>query len=314
MAVNWLRFFAGMVLGLWCWLAHAQLLSRLVVPFPAGGSLDRVARMLAPELSARTGRHYVVENRPGADGALALEYLLKQPAQDRALLMVNPAVTTGQVNGAFKVDLSQALRPVIQVGETDRWLVARSDLPWSDVSALLKGLRQGQLRISCAGPPGPMLQACEFLSRTFADQVVVAPFKGEAPALQALLGGHVDLMFVTQSAAFDLVQGGRIRWMGTAAGRRAQAALEQVPKLQSILPGLDLLAGYIGVFAPATASDDEVAQVNRIINTALRSDSMIQMLQSAHISPVGGAASVMREAFLQDLHHQEKGQKASVRK
>lgn len=311
--MRWCRIFVGGMLVLWCLLSHAQQVSRLVVPFPAGGSLDRVARMLAPELSARMGRHYVVENRPGADGALALEYLLKQPAQDKALLMINPALTTGQLNGAFKMDMLQVLRPVIQVGETDRWLVTRTGLPWSDLPSLLAGLRQGQTRLSCAGPPGPMLQACEFLSRTFPGQVVAVPFKGEAPALQALLGGHVDLMFVTQSAAFDLVQSGRMRLIGTASGRRMQAPFEHLPKLQVSLPGLDLLAGYIGVFAPATASDEEVSQVNRVINAALRAESVIQILQSLHISPMGGQASVMREVFLQDLHQQEKWQKVPIR-
>jgi tripartite-type tricarboxylate transporter receptor subunit TctC len=287
-----------------CAPAQADVVNRLVVPFPPGGSLDRMARMLAPELAKRTGQVFVVENRPGGDGSLAADYVRRSAGEEKNLLMVNSFIATGQVQGVFKFDVLTAFKPVIQLGDTETWLVARADFPGADLKSMLVQWRSGGHQLSCAAPPGQFLQACELLARAFPGQFVVAPFKGELVALQALMGGHVDLMFVTRTAAFEGVQGGRVRLLSTVGSRRSQTPFEHMPRLGASLPGLEL-HGYLGVFAPSGMEDAEITHLNKLINEVLRSESFLQFMQASHIQPAGGAPADMLKTFVQNVERQK---------
>ena len=298
--------------GLFFWLctacspAQAERVSRLVVPFPPGGSLDQVARMLVPALSAGTGQTFIVENRPGADGALAADYVLRHTGEERLLLLGSSYLTTGQVQGSFKFDVLTAFKPVIQLGEFEILMVAKANGRVTDLSSLLNRLGQGGQTFSCAAPPGQLVQACELLDSAFPNQWLVVPFKGEAQALQALRGGHVDVMFSTRTAAFELIQTGRLRLIGSASARAALPPFESAPRLGVAVPGLELLA-YIGVFAAASSiENEELVRLNQIINDSLRSGSFLQFMHNAHIRPVGGSPKVMQETFLQSVERQKK--------
>ncbi len=291
-----------------CSAAHAERVNRLVVPFPPGGSLDQVARMLAPALSAGTGQTYIVENRPGADGALAADYVLRHTGEERLLLLGSSYLSTGQVKGTFKFDVLTAFKPVIQVGEFEILMVAQANGRVADLSSLLHQLGQGGQQWSCAGPPGQLVQACELLASAFPNQWLVVPFKGEAQALQALRGGHVDVMFITRTAAFELIQTGRLRLIASAGARAALPPFQSAPRLGVAVPGLELLA-YIGVFAAASsAENEEVLQLNHVINESMRTVSFMQFMHNAHIRPVGGTPRVMQETFLQSVERQKKWQ------
>ena len=310
---DWLRGAWRWLGGLWmlcsCAAVQAQPAQRLVVPFPAGGSMDRVARLLAPELSAATGQSYVVENRPGAEGAIALDGLMRTEGGARALLLGNSFLAAGHVQGRFRMDVTTALKPVIQIGETQVLLVARSDGPWPDVAALLSVLRSGRKNLSCAGPPGQFLQACEWLARRFPQQMVAVPFSGEAQALQALVGQHADVMLTTRTAAHELLRAGRLRLLA-ASGPVASMGTEAVPALDRVFPGLELHS-YTGVFAPVGAfAATEVEQLNRVINQILASERFVQALQEAHIRPVGGAPERLRDTLSRNIQWQREWQSA----
>lgn len=296
------------LIGLWgfltCTFAQGSAVFRLVVPFPAGGSLDRLARMLAQDLTVRMGQTFWVENRPGADGVLAAEHVLRNANSDKMLLMVNPALASNYVSGRFKLDPLQSFKPVVQLGETEVWFVARSNFPWPNLQSWLAQLRQGGQKLSCAGPPGQLGQACDLLSRAFPSQIVAVPFQGEAPAMQAVLGGHVDFMLATKTVANDLIQSGRLRLLATAGRQRAGPPLEQVDWLGASLPELQIVT-YMGVFAPASTDDIEVARLNQFINDSLRSEAFVRFMQASHIHAVGGAPGVMRETFVQNVERQK---------
>lgn len=253
------------------------------------------------------GQPYVVDNRPGAEGAIALEGLMRTEGGARALLLGNSFLAAGYVQGRFRMDVTTALKPVIQIGDTQVLLVARSEGPWPDVAALLQLLRLGRQRLSCAGPPGQFLQACEWLARRFPQQMVSVPFSGEAQALQALVGQHADLMLTTRTAANDLLRAGRLRLLA-ASGPSESLASDGVPALDAIFPGLELHA-YTGVFAPAGAfAATEISQLNRAINQILASERFAQALQEAHIQPVGGAPERLRDTLARNIQWQRQWQ------
>jgi tripartite-type tricarboxylate transporter receptor subunit TctC len=287
--------------------AQALPLQKLVVPFPPGGSLDRVARMIATELHARTGQTYVVENLPGADGALGAEYVLRQAAdpKSKTWLMTNTFLTTGQALGLFKFDVLQAFKPVIQLGDTEILVVARPGFSWSDLNDLLMQGRRGGHSVSCAGPPGQLIMACELLSRQFPGQVVAVPYKGELQAIQSLMGGHVDIMFATRTAAYELIQAGRLQLLATAGRRAASPPFEKAPRFATIVQGLEL-SGFMGIFAVSSTDNAEIEKFNMLVNEVLQSPSLAGWMRSSHIERVGGHPGVMHETFLQHVAQQRR--------
>ena len=288
-------------------LAQALPVHKLVVPFPPGGSLDRVARMMASELQTKTGQSYLVENVPGADGALGAEHVLRQPAdpKSKTWLMTNTFLTTGQALGLFKFDVLQAFKPVIQLGETEILVVARPGFAWSDVSELLTQWRRGGQNVSCAGPPGQLIMACELLARQFPGQVVAVPYKGELQAIQSLMGGHVDIMFATRTATFELIQAGRLQLLATAGRRAASPPYEKTPRISSLAPGLEL-SGFMGIYAASNVDNAEVEKLNQLANEVLQSQSLTGLMRSSHIERVGGPPGVMHETFLQHVAQQKR--------
>jgi tripartite-type tricarboxylate transporter receptor subunit TctC len=287
-----------------CLHSRADTINRLVVPFPPGGSLDRMARILAPELAKRTNQVFIVENRPGGGGSLAAEYVRRSASEGKTLLMVNSYFATGYLQGIFNFDVITEFKPIIQLGDTETLLVARSDFSAHDLNSMFASLKTRDRKISCAGPPGQFLEACEFLSRAFPEQMIAVPFKGELPALQALMGGHLDIMFVTRTAAFELIKSKNIRLLAIAGDRRALPPFEDFPKLSDSLPGLEL-HGYFGVFAPVGIDAIEVFRLNKVMNEILRSDNFVQFMQASNIQPVGGEPKVMLNTFVQNVSRQK---------
>lgn len=287
--------------------AQALPVHKLVVPFPPGGSLDRVARMMASELQTKTGQTYLVENLPGADGALGAEHVLRQAAdpKSKTWLMTNSFLSNGQALGLFKFDVLQAFKPVIQLGETEILVVARPGFAWSDVNDLLTQGRRGGQNVSCAGPPGQLIMACELLARQFPGQVVAVPYKGELQAIQSLMGGHVDMMFATRTATFELIQAGRLQLLATAGRRAASLPFEKAPRIATLVPGLEL-SGFIGIYAASGVDNAEVEKFNQLANEVLQSPSLAGLMRSSHIDRVGGPPGVMHETFLQHVAQQRR--------
>ncbi len=307
---RWLFLWVCLSLG---WLtsgaatAQSMPLHKLVVPFPPGGSLDRVARMLASELHARTGETYLIENLPGADGALAAEHVLRQSAdpKSRIWLMTNSFLSNGHALGLFKFDVLQAFKPVIQLGESEILVVARPGFAGSDVTEWRTQWRRGAQNVSCAGPPGQLIMACELLARQFPDQVVAVPYKGELQALQGLMGGHVDIMFATRTASYELIQSERLQVLANAGRRAGSAPFEKLPHFAAVLPGLELY-GFMGIYAASHVASAEVEKFNQLANEALQSPSLAAYMRSAHIERAGGPPGVMHETFVQHVAQQRR--------
>jgi tripartite-type tricarboxylate transporter receptor subunit TctC len=303
--VRWVLFCVLACLGLLTLgsvAAQTLPLQKLVVPFPPGGSLDRVARMIATELQARTGQTYVVENIPGADGALGAEHVLRQAAdpKSKTWLMTNSFLTTGQALGLFKFDVLQAFKPVIQLGETEILVVARPGFSWTDFNESLMRGRNGGHHVSCAGPPGQLIMACELLSRQFLGQVVAVPYKGELQAVQSLMGGHVDIMFATRTAVYELVQAGRMQVLATAGRRASSPPFEKVPRIATLVPGLELF-GFMGIYASSSTYNTDVENFNKLVNEILQIPSLTRLMRASHIEREGGPPGVMHETFLQHV-------------
>lgn len=291
--------------------ASAEVINKLVVPFPVGGSFDQLARALVPELSARTGQTYIVENRPGAEGMNAIHYVQQHSGKGQTLLLGASFLSTGQMTGLFKFDLFSAFKPVIQIGEFETLLVTKASGPIVDISFLRDQYSLSSQPMSCGAAIGQFVWACELMSAAFPKQWVAAPFPGEPQVIHSLLGGHVDVAIMTRTSAHDLIRTGQLRVLASAGSTPAQPPLDHYPLLKTFVPDLEL-SSYIGLFVNASEDDAQIKNLNSIINEILKSHSFSRRMDAANIRLMGGDSSVMRENLIKHVNRLKRWRSQSV--
>jgi tripartite-type tricarboxylate transporter receptor subunit TctC len=264
-------------------LAQDPRTVRIVVPAPPGGNLDTVGRLLASRLTVLTGEAHVVENRPGGNTQIGTEAVVRAPADGRTLLYTGTGVSflswLQKVNFALLTDLA----PVVQVTNEHYVLAVNAALPADNGAQLLEIARSRDGGLNCAAYPGSSSMACEQFKARLDGRSTTIPFHGLAPAMNAVLGGHADLMFVNVSAAARMA-GGRMRVLAQTPG----AGVAGVPLVTELWPGF-LLEGHSGVLAPAGTPPERIRQLNRDLNRVLQEPDVIAVLQEGGQDPVGGS-------------------------
>lgn len=283
----------GLMCGACTVAADEAKVVRIIVPAPPGGSLDATARTLAQRLAAQTGDPHVVENKPGGNLTIATEYVVRSPPDGRVMLYG----VTGNVISALTQKLPFSarddLRPVVHVMASHFYLTVPSSSPMASPQDLVAAAARQPQGLTCAAPPGNMLLACEQLRASTGGKVTIVPYLGIGPAVTALLGGHVDFMFIAAETADPLVKAGRLRALA-ASSAAAAAAGGSLPLLQQAWPGF-VLDGFYGLFVPAATPTDKVREINREVNLALR-ESLGAKAREFGLEPVGGTPEQFGDA------------------
>jgi tripartite-type tricarboxylate transporter receptor subunit TctC len=236
---------------------------RLIVPFPAGGAVDVVARAVAARLSAAWKQPIVVDNKPGASGAIAAAELARAP-KDGYTLMTGVGTNTTilkVLRPQLPFDPINDFAPVSLIATFPNILVVRPDLPAKDASGLiaLAKANPGKYTFASSGYGSPLHLAGELFKIASGTDILHVPFTGSAPATAALLGGHVDMSFDTMPSIWSSVQAGKLRALGVASMQRTPAAPE-LSALGETLPGFGVTA-WQGILAPAGTPDAIVAKI-----------------------------------------------------
>ncbi len=257
--------------------ARAQALSgapiTLLVPQPAGNPTDALARRLQPSAQRELGQPLIVENMPGAGGALGVNKVLAQPPGTPALVISSQteAILTPLSVRAARYG-SESLRPILLVTRGPYVLVARPDLPARDFGELLALARQRSAQPLGYGHIGHG-SMIHLLGERFARLTGVTlnhvPYKGVPPVMQDLVGGQIDLSFVPQSAARELAAAGRVKVYGTTAATVSPRMPEARP-ISAADPALaDFVHGTWGaVFVSRLLPEDEVRRLHRALTIA----------------------------------------------
>jgi tripartite-type tricarboxylate transporter receptor subunit TctC len=247
---------------------------RYVVPFPAGGPLDIVARALGQELNKSWNQPVIVDNRPGAGGNIGADLVAKAPADGYTILM--GAVSTHAINvtlySKLPYDPVRDFAPITLITSVPNVLVVHPSIPATSVKELiaLARAKPGQLNFA-SGSTGSAGHLAGELFKTMAGvDMAHIPYKGAAPAVVDLLGGHVSLMFDNMSSALPNIKSGRVRALAVTTLKRSPL-LPQLPTISEAgLRGFDI-STWFGIFAPAGTPPDIVARLNaetvRILNT-----------------------------------------------
>jgi len=271
---------------------------RIVVPFPPGGAADVMTRIVAQPLSETLGQPVVVDNRPGADGAIGAE-LLARSAPDGYTIMFGGntsmlGVPTLRKNPPY--DVITDFAPITLLGKIAFFLVVHPSVPAKTLSELIDYARANPGRLNYAtGSVNEILAFAQLKSLANVDMVQV-PYKGGAPAMPDLLGARVQLMFNTGSTVVPLVKEGRLRALATLLPARS-SLLPNVPTIaEAGMPQLSVVV-WAGLFAPAKTPKDIVERLSREVNVILQRPEIRGQFEKQGLEP-GGSTPGELAAFL----------------
>ncbi len=259
---------------------------RLVLPVPAGGSFELLARGLASRLSAPGGDTWLVENRPGAETMIGSEAVARSAPDGRTVLMAGATLTLVPLMRPVNFSPAVELQPVVQLSSASFLLVVPTESPIRSAADLMAAARAKPQGLNCGAPPGPMGLACAQLAMRSDGKVTGIPYPGIAPAIAALMGGHLDMLFVTSESVVKFVESGKMRALAASA---TGVVSGPVPLFADAWPGF-LMDGFIGLFVPAGTPPDEVRKLNAAANRALADPAFAALLREAGQEPVGGTS------------------------
>ena len=260
---------------------------RMLVGFSAGGATDIVARALAPGLSESLGQSVLVENRPGASSQIAGELVAKSPPDGHVLMLTTQTLMTSvMIERKQHPDIVRDFAHIALAGTSPLILVVHPSFPVKSVKDLIELVRArpGQIN-SASGGVGTTPHLCGELLASMAHlKIVHVPYKGEAPGLTDVMGGHVPMMFSNVSASLAYVKAGKLRALAST-GLTPSPAVPQLPTMNdSGLPGFEVV-GFFGVLAPANTPREIVNRLNGEIVKVLKRPDVRELFTSQALEP-----------------------------
>ncbi|MDM0026669.1 Bug family tripartite tricarboxylate transporter substrate binding protein [Variovorax saccharolyticus] len=261
---------------------------KLVVPFPPGGSVDTVARALAPQLQAQLGQPVVIENRAGANSVLGAQSVKRAPADGYTILLnaslqvVNPLIMT-----TTTYDPEKDFKPITYLGALPQLVLVSSASRYTDLQSLLADARKrpGEVQWATAAYGAGGHLAAELLKVKAKVDMPMIPYKGGAPALNDLMGMQVAAMIEPMASAYPQVKGGRLRALAVTTPKRLPGLPDLPTVAESGFPGFDMPSWY-GVWAPAGTPQEIVDKLNAEIRTAMQAPAVASKLSSMFFQPV----------------------------
>ncbi len=271
------------------WPTHAV---RIVVPAPAGSSLDIVARLLADKLKDRWGQPVLVDNRPGAGGMLGVDVAAKAPPDGHTLALGfnGPIAFAPFLYKKMPYDPAKDLAPVIMTTSQPNVLAVNANLPIKTVKDFVEWAkaRDGKANYSSLGQGSSAHLTMALMMSEAGFAATHVPFNGSPPAAFAVAQGEADATFMTAPALLPHVKSGKVRLIATSAARRPDS-LKDLPTLaEAGYPQIESMA-WNGLFTAAGTPTAVIAKINADVNTALRDPAVVALLDSQGLTAVGGS-------------------------
>lgn len=287
--------------------AHAQdypaRTVRIVVPYAPGGSTDILARLVAQRLTARVGQTVLVENRPGANGVIGTEAVVRSPTDGYTLLMMTNGQTIN-VSLAAKLpfDTERDLAPVINIATMPNVILVHPSQPMKSIGELIEyaKAKPGSLSYSHAGVGSPQHLTGELFKLVTKTNIVGVSYKGGGPAVTDAVAGQVQIVVAGVPAISQHAASGRLRALAVTSLNRS-ALLEGVPTVaESGYADFDANF-WIAIVAPRGVSSDVIQRINTEANTVLKDAEISKQFALQGASPVGGTPAALGTFIKNDI-------------
>jgi tripartite-type tricarboxylate transporter receptor subunit TctC len=272
---------------------------RIIVPFPAGGAADFTARLIAQKLGeAWKSNSVVVENQPGANGNVGAAFVSRAVPDGSTLLLSSPGVFTTNrfLYKSMPFDPDSGIIPVSLVIISPNVLVRNADFPADTLQALIDKARAnpGQLQYASQGVGSTAHLTGAFMAQTAGVEMVHIPFRGDAPALNAVVAGHVPIMWNTLGSVLPQVRGSKLKALAVGTSERLPALPDVPTAKQAGLAGFESVT-WFALAAPGGTPDVITSNISQAVARALRADDVRARLMEVGLQGVGSSPGEMRD-------------------
>lgn len=286
---------------------------RMISPYEPGGGVDIMARMVAKNLTQALNTSVVVENRPGAGGVVGTQALVNSPADGYTLILDSPSplVVAPYLIKQLNYNPQKDLAPISLIADVPAVLLVRNDSPIHTVGDLLAMARKepGKLTFSSSGLGGTAHLSAEMLKVLTHVNMLHVPYKGTAPAIQAVMTGEVTLTFADMTAGLGFAKNHQLRAVAVTTPTRAPA-LPDVPTVAETVPGYEASVWY-GVFAPKNTPRPIIDKLNREIVKFVHNPETTKLLVDEGAEPKGSTPEELHAFVVAESERWGKVLKAS---
>jgi tripartite-type tricarboxylate transporter receptor subunit TctC len=276
---------------------------RLVIDTSPGGVTDLFGRLLADALAPKLGQTVFVDNKPGASGNVALDYLARAAPDGYTLMIASGGgiVVKPFMEKGLSFDVMRDLVPVFDVAEVAHILVVPASVPANSVAEFIAWAKQrpGKVNYGSAGMGSPPHLSMELFAKLAGLELTHVPYKGVGGALPDLLAGRVQIMSMAIGSARPYLKTGQLRPLAAGADHRLTQLPEVPTAAEAGVPGWRMSA-WFGVFAPRGTPEDIVQLLNRKLQNALDEPQLRSRLYDAGAEPVGGSVASFTERYRAD--------------
>jgi tripartite-type tricarboxylate transporter receptor subunit TctC len=275
----------------------------LIVAYPAGGDTDAMARLYAEKLSTRLGQPVIVDNKPGASGTIGTSYVAKAPADGYTLLLAPSTFSIAQLvlktGSGASYDVLHGLTPIVQTGVQPLFVAANTETGAKDLKELIAKSKAKPLSYASPGSGSPMHILGEMFNQAAGVKISHVPYRGVAPAVNDVLGGHVPVTFMTLGPVAPHITSGKIAALAVADAQRSPLA-PNVPTLAELgYKGVEVGA-WQGLFGPKDLPADIVKTLNTHMNEILKMPDVQSKMAVFGALPGGGDAARLAKSNSSD--------------
>jgi len=276
----------------------------IVVAYPAGGDTDALARVFAEKLQTRLGQPVLVDNKPGASGVIGSNFVSKAAPDGYTLLMAPSTFTMAQLvlktAPSASYDVRGGFTPIMQIGAQPLFIVAGPGTKARTLKEAIDESKKSELAYGSPGSGSPMHVLGEMFNKATGANFRHVPYRGVAPALTDVAGGHVPLTWITYGPVEPYLADGKMRLLGVAQAERTPLA-PQVPTLAELgYKGVEVTA-WNGLYGPKGLPADVVNKLNAQLNEIIRLPDVAAKMKTLGVLPVGGPPETLAKVTAADL-------------
>jgi len=291
----------GLVVASSSWAQTNQI--KMLVAFPPGGPVDFVARTIAEPLGKELGAQIIIDNKPGGNGAISAEYMINAPADGKVLWFTSAGAVA--INPGLYDKLSynplRDLAPISLVVNNVEVLVVNPNNPANTGGEFVAISKQKEVTMASSGTGSVPHLAMEQLADSTKGKLLHIPYKGAAPAITDVLGGHVDGFFGDIPGLIGYIKSGKLKPIGIAAPKRSPALPDVKTFAEMGVPGVDSNNWY-ALFAKAGTSKAEIDRINVAMKKVLAQEDIKNRLLQSGADPVGSTADELGAIVKNDIN------------